>query len=82
MQDAANDLEQLMNTRSMHLAKQAECMKKMRDLGSLPVDAFERYVSIFLKKLNWLIQLHNVEPFFSYGSLSCSDYQHINKVVR
>ncbi|KAE8799811.1 structural maintenance of chromosomes protein 3 [Hordeum vulgare] len=42
VQDAANDLEQLMNTRSMYLAKQAECMKKMRDLGSLPADAFER----------------------------------------
>ncbi|XBI58586.1 hypothetical protein VPH35_039799 [Triticum aestivum] len=43
VQDAANDLEQLMNRRRMHLAKQAECMKKMRDLGSLPADAFEKY---------------------------------------
>lgn len=41
MQDGAKDLEQLMNSRSMHLAKQEECMKKIRDLGSLPADAFE-----------------------------------------
>ncbi|KAL6851888.1 hypothetical protein ACP4OV_002998 [Aristida adscensionis] len=43
VQDGAKDLEQLMNSRSIHLAKQEECMKKIRDLGSLPADAFEAY---------------------------------------
>ncbi|OEL37878.1 Structural maintenance of chromosomes protein 3 [Dichanthelium oligosanthes] len=43
VQDGAKDLEQLMNSRSTHLAKQEECMKKIRDLGSLPADAFEAY---------------------------------------
>ncbi|TVU49441.1 hypothetical protein EJB05_00754 [Eragrostis curvula] len=43
VQDGAKDLEQLMNSRSIHLAKQDECMKKIRDLGSLPADAFEAY---------------------------------------
>ncbi len=33
MRDGAKDLEQLMSSRSMHLAKQEECMKKIRDLG-------------------------------------------------
>uniref|UniRef100_A0A8I7B841 SMC hinge domain-containing protein n=1 Tax=Hordeum vulgare subsp. vulgare TaxID=112509 RepID=A0A8I7B841_HORVV len=55
VQDAANDLEQLMNTRSMYLAKQAECMKKMRDLGSLPADAFERYKGKNKKQLHKLL---------------------------
>jgi len=32
-----------MNSRSTYLAKQEECMKKIRDLGSLPADAFEAY---------------------------------------
>nr|CAB3460583.1 unnamed protein product [Digitaria exilis] len=43
VQDGAKDLEQLMNSRNTHLAKQEECMKKIRDLGSLPADAFEAY---------------------------------------
>ncbi|RLN28890.1 structural maintenance of chromosomes protein 3 [Panicum miliaceum] len=43
VQDGAKDLEQLMNSRSTYLAKQEECMKKIRDLGSLPADAFEAY---------------------------------------
>jgi hypothetical protein len=33
----------LMNRRSIHLIKQEECRKKIRDLGSLPSDAFEAY---------------------------------------
>ena len=32
-----------MNSRNTYLAKQEECMKKIRDLGSLPADAFEAY---------------------------------------
>jgi structural maintenance of chromosome 3 (chondroitin sulfate proteoglycan 6) len=47
VQDGAKDLEQLMNSRSIHLAKQEECMKKIRDLGSLPADAFEAYCILF-----------------------------------
>lgn len=43
VQDGAKDLEQLMNSRTTHLAKQEECLKKIRDLGSLPADAFEAY---------------------------------------
>nr|CAB3468725.1 unnamed protein product [Digitaria exilis] len=43
VQDGAKDLERLMNIRRIHLNKQEECMKKIRDLGSLPADAFEAY---------------------------------------
>jgi hypothetical protein len=59
VQDGAKDLEQLMNSRTVYLAKQDECMKKIRDLGSLPADAFEAYVSVFLKLLNCVTQSHN-----------------------
>lgn len=41
LQDEAKDLEQLLNKRNILLAKQEDCMKKIRDLGSLPSDAFE-----------------------------------------
>ncbi|KAF8687325.1 hypothetical protein HU200_043008 [Digitaria exilis] len=43
VQDGAKDLERLMNIRRIHLNKQEECMKKIRDLGSLPADTFEAY---------------------------------------
>ena len=59
VQDGAKDLEQLMSSRSTYLVKQDECMKKIRDLGSLPADAFETYVSIFLMLLNCPTHLHN-----------------------
>ena len=36
-----------------------ECMKKIRDLDSLPADAFETYISICFILLNWLTELHN-----------------------
>lgn len=43
LQDEAKDLEQLLNKRNILLSKQEDCMKKIRDLGSLPSDAFETY---------------------------------------
>ena len=79
VQGGAKDLEQLMNSRTVHLAKQDECMKKIRDLGSLPADAFETYVSIFLKLLNCPTQLHNT--FFFQGFISCCNIPQINKAV-
>ncbi|KAH7652123.1 Structural maintenance of chromosomes protein [Dioscorea alata] len=41
LQDEAKELEQSLNKRNLFLSKQEECMKKIRDLGSLPSDAFE-----------------------------------------
>ncbi|KAM0905680.1 hypothetical protein ACQ4PT_017264 [Festuca glaucescens] len=55
VQDGAKDLEQLMNSRTVHLAKQDECMKKIRDLGSLPADAFEAYKRKNKKQLQKLL---------------------------
>uniref|UniRef100_A0ACD5TZL5 Uncharacterized protein n=1 Tax=Avena sativa TaxID=4498 RepID=A0ACD5TZL5_AVESA len=55
VQDGAKDLEQLMNSRTVHLAKQDECMKKIRDLGSLPADAFETYKRKNKKQLQKLL---------------------------
>ncbi|KAK8928708.1 Structural maintenance of chromosomes protein 3 [Platanthera zijinensis] len=44
LQDEAKDLEQLLNKRNVFLSKQDDCKRKIRDLGSLPSDAFERYL--------------------------------------
>ncbi|VAH23637.1 unnamed protein product [Triticum turgidum subsp. durum] len=55
VQDGAKDLEQLMSSRSTYLVKQDECMKKIRDLGSLPADAFETYKRKNKKQLQKLL---------------------------
>ncbi|XP_066360671.1 structural maintenance of chromosomes protein 3-like isoform X2 [Miscanthus floridulus] len=55
VQDGAKDLEQLMNSRSTYLAKQEECTKKIRDLGSLPADAFEAYKRKNKKQLHKML---------------------------
>lgn len=55
LQDEAKDLEQLLNKRNLLLSKQDDCKKKIRDLGSLPSDAFERYfiyLGIFVDRLS------------------------------
>lgn len=44
LQDEAKDLEQLLNRRNLLHVKREDLMKKIRDLGSLPSDAFEKYV--------------------------------------
>lgn len=42
LQDESKDLEQLLSTRNLLHAKREDLMKKIRDLGSLPSDAFEK----------------------------------------
>jgi structural maintenance of chromosome 3 (chondroitin sulfate proteoglycan 6) len=42
LQDEAKDLEQLLNRRNILHVKREDLMKKIRDLGSLPSDAFEK----------------------------------------
>ncbi|KAF6167276.1 hypothetical protein GIB67_043137 [Kingdonia uniflora] len=41
LQDEAKQFEELLSKKSTLIAKQENCMKKIRDLGSLPSDAFE-----------------------------------------
>uniref|UniRef100_A0A0D9VBW3 SMC hinge domain-containing protein n=1 Tax=Leersia perrieri TaxID=77586 RepID=A0A0D9VBW3_9ORYZ len=70
VQDGAKDLEQLMSSRSMHLAKQDECMKKIRDLGSLPADAFETYKRKNKKQLQKMLYDCNEQ---------LQQFSHVNK---
>ncbi|KAJ4957827.1 hypothetical protein NE237_024938 [Protea cynaroides] len=51
LQDEAKELEQLLTKRNMFYSKQEDCMKKIRDLGSLPSDAFEMYKRKSTKEL-------------------------------
>ncbi len=72
LQDEAKDLEQLLNRRNLLLVKREDLMKKIRDLGSLPSDAFEKSdlnhfqssVTVANKKLKlWHIFCWNLDIF-------------------
>ncbi|PIK59377.1 putative structural maintenance of chromosomes protein 3 isoform X3 [Apostichopus japonicus] len=49
--DDAKVLEKMTNKQSLLLKKKEECMRKIRELGSLPSDAFEKYTHLSLKQL-------------------------------
>jgi len=59
LQDESKDLEQLLNTRNLLHAKREDLMKKIRDLGSLPSDAFEKYQKKNLKELHKMLHKCN-----------------------
>lgn len=43
LQDEAKELEQLLSRRNMFVAKQEEYKKKIGELGSISMDAYETY---------------------------------------
>uniref|UniRef100_A0A673G8V4 Structural maintenance of chromosomes protein 3-like n=1 Tax=Sinocyclocheilus rhinocerous TaxID=307959 RepID=A0A673G8V4_9TELE len=48
------ELEKMTNRQGMLLKKKEECMKKIRELGSLPQEAFEKYQTLTLKQVYYL----------------------------
>lgn len=48
------ELEKMTNRQGMLLKKKEECMKKIRELGSLPQEAFEKYQTLTLKQVTLL----------------------------
>ncbi|CAL5049378.1 unnamed protein product [Urochloa decumbens] len=78
VQDCAKDLEQLMNSRGIHLTKQEECKKKIWDLGLFPADAFETYRKQNKKQLQKMLYNCNEQlKQFSHVSLKGLD-QYVN----
>lgn len=56
------ELEKMTNRQGMLLKKKEECMKKIRELGSLPQEAFEKYQTLTLKQVQmndglWLLSV-------------------------
>ncbi|KAJ0985643.1 hypothetical protein J5N97_003999 [Dioscorea zingiberensis] len=70
LQDEAKDLEQLLNKRNLLLTKQEEFMKKIRDLGSLPSDAFETYKRKNIRELQKMLHKCNEQ---------LKQFSHVNK---
>ncbi|KAL3684701.1 hypothetical protein R1sor_002723 [Riccia sorocarpa] len=70
LQDEAKDLEQLLNRRNLLQNKREDVMKKIRDLGSLPSDAFEKYQKKNLKELHKMLHKCNEQ---------LKKFSHVNK---
>ncbi|KAL8567919.1 hypothetical protein ACOMHN_059041 [Nucella lapillus] len=70
IQEDAKDLEKMTNKQSLLLKKKEDCMRKIRDLGSLPSDAFEKYQNLSLKQLFKKLEHCNTE---------LKRYGHVNK---
>ncbi|XP_070387462.1 structural maintenance of chromosomes protein 3 isoform X2 [Dermacentor albipictus] len=68
--DDAKDLEKMTSRQSVLLKKKEECMRKIRELGSLPADAFEKYQNLSLKQLFKKLEQCNHE---------LKKYSHVNK---
>ncbi|KAL1425431.1 hypothetical protein MTO96_003513 [Rhipicephalus appendiculatus] len=68
--DDAKDLEKMTSRQSVLLKKKDECMRKIRELGSLPADAFEKYQNLSLKQLFKKLEQCNHE---------LKKYSHVNK---
>ena len=51
LSDDARELEKTTNKQSLLLKKKEESMRKIRDLGSLPQDAFEKYQGLSHKQV-------------------------------
>lgn len=70
LQNGKQDLERFILDRKTHLAKQEECMKKIRDLGSLPSDAFDTYKKKNKKQLTQMLYKCNED---------LKKFSHVNK---
>lgn len=66
----AKDLEKMTSKQSLLLKKKEECMRKIRELGSLPSDAFEKYQNLTFKQLFKKLEQCNQE---------LKKYSHVNK---
>ncbi|KAL5994618.1 hypothetical protein ACLOJK_024671 [Asimina triloba] len=70
LQDEAKEIDQLLNKRTILLQKQEDLMKKIRDLGSLPSDAFDAYKRKNIKELQKMLQKCNDQ---------LKQFSHVNK---
>jgi len=66
----AKELEKMTNKQSLLLKKKDDCMRKIRELGSLPSDAFEKYQNHSVKQLFKKLEQCNQE---------LKKYSHVNK---
>ncbi|GFS26293.1 structural maintenance of chromosomes protein [Elysia marginata] len=66
----AKELDKISQKQTVLVKKKEDCMKKIRDLGSLPSDAFEKYQNMSLKQLFKKLESCNQQ---------LKRYSHVNK---
>ncbi|KAI8792516.1 structural maintenance of chromosomes protein 3, partial [Biomphalaria glabrata] len=66
----AKELDKISQKQSLLIKKKEDCMKKIRELGSLPSDAFEKYQNMNLKQLFKKLESCNQQ---------LKRYSHVNK---
>lgn len=57
----AKNMDKLMNSRLIYMAKRDDCLKKIRELGALPNDAFDKYKNMDIKRLMSKLEKTNAE---------------------
>ncbi|XP_045597906.1 structural maintenance of chromosomes protein 3 isoform X1 [Procambarus clarkii] len=70
MEEDAKDLEKMASKQNLLHQKIDECTKKIRDLGSLPSEAFDKYQNLATKQLFKKLEGANME---------LKKYSHVNK---
>uniref|UniRef100_A0A6A7FP57 Structural maintenance of chromosomes protein 3 n=1 Tax=Hirondellea gigas TaxID=1518452 RepID=A0A6A7FP57_9CRUS len=70
IEDDAKDLEKMASRQNLLHQKIDECTKKIRELGSLPSDAFDKYQNLATKQLYKKLETSNME---------LKKYSHVNK---
>ncbi|XP_059093382.1 structural maintenance of chromosomes protein 3-like [Tigriopus californicus] len=70
IEEDAKELEKMASKQTVYQAKIQECTKKIRDLGSLPTDAFSKYKNMSQKQLFKQLEKANLE---------LKKYSHVNK---
>jgi structural maintenance of chromosome 3 (chondroitin sulfate proteoglycan 6) len=54
-------MDKLLSQRSLYVSKRDDCMKKIRELGALPNEAFDKYKGLDIKKLMKLLEKTNAD---------------------
>lgn len=70
IQSQSKNMEKILNKRSLMLQQRDECLRKIRDLGALPAEAFERFRGVERTRL--LKNLHATNE-------KLKGYSHVNK---
>ena len=70
IEEDAKELEKMASKQTLLQGKIQECTKKIRDLGSLPTDAFSKYKNMSQKQLFKQLEKANQE---------LKKYSHVNK---
>eukprot|EP00096_Caligus_rogercresseyi_P011256 TRINITY_DN4374_c0_g1_i1.p1 TRINITY_DN4374_c0_g1~~TRINITY_DN4374_c0_g1_i1.p1 ORF type:complete len:1212 (-),score=525.73 TRINITY_DN4374_c0_g1_i1:216-3815(-) len=70
IEDDAKELEKMASKQTVYQSKITECTKKIRELGSLPTDAFDKYKNVSQKQLFRQLERAQTE---------LKKYSHVNK---